>query len=212
MPYELKQFPTVVKNLLIINGLVFLAEIILPKTAFGLDLESLMALYYAGSPLFRLFQPITYMFGHASFDHLFFNMFALWMFGRVIEAAWGPKRFLLYYMVCGLGAALTQEVLQLVGLIPQWQSVIGASGAVYGLLLAFAMLFPNMEMYIIPIPIPIKAKYMVLGYTIIELVEGVFSLGNVAHFAHLGGMIFGFLMIIYWRNYYRRKRRNGERH
>ena len=206
----MKQFPPVVKNLLIINCLIMLAEFVLPRTAFGIDLQSWMALYYVGSPYFRLFQPITYMFGHASFDHLFFNMFALWMFGRLIEAAWGAKRFLLYYMVCGLGAAFTQEVLQLVGLIPQWQSVIGASGAVYGLLLAFAMLFPNMQMYIIPIPVPIKAKYVVLGYTIIEIVEGIFSVGNVAHFAHLGGMIFGFLMILYWRNYYRRKNRNGQ--
>lgn len=204
----MRQFPPVVKNLLIINSLVFLAEIVLPKTAVGLNLEGWMALYYAGSPLFRLFQPITYMFGHASFDHLFFNMFALWMFGRILENVWGGKRFLIYYMVCGLGAAFTQEVLQLVNIIPQYQSVIGASGAVYGLLLAFAMLFPNMQMYIIPIPVPIKAKWMVLGYTVIELFEGIFSFGNVAHFAHLGGMIFGFLLIIYWRKSANR-RRNG---
>lgn len=196
----MRQFPPVVKNLLIINCLIFMAELVLPRTALGLDLQSVMALYFAGSPLFRLYQPITYMFGHASFDHLFFNMFALWMFGRIIEGTWGSKRFLIYYMVCGLGAAFMQEALQWVGVIPQWQSVIGASGAVYGLLLAFAMLFPNMQMYIIPIPVPIKAKWMVIGYTVIELVEGIFSFGNVAHFAHLGGMVFGLLLILYWRN------------
>jgi membrane associated rhomboid family serine protease len=183
-----------------------MAEVILPRTALGLDIQRWMALHYIGSPLFRVYQPITYMFGHASFGHLFFNMFALWMFGRILENVWGSKRFLIYYMVCGLGAAFTQEVLQWVGVIPQFQSVIGASGAVYGLLLAFAMLFPNMQMYIIPFPVPIKAKWMALGFLVIELVEGIFSVGNVAHFAHLGGMIFGFLLITYWR---KRKRDGG---
>ena len=137
----------------------------------------------------------------AGIDHLFFNMFALWMFGRILENVWGSRRFLLYYMICGVGAGLTQELLQFAGVIPQVQSVVGASGAVYGLLLAFAMLFPNMPMYIIPIPVPIKAKWMVIGYTVIELVEGVFSFGNVAHFAHLGGMIFGLILILYWRKH-----------
>jgi len=195
----MKNFPPVVKNLLIINCLFFVAQIILPASALKFPLEAWMALYYAGSPYFRIWQLVTYMFAHASFDHLFFNMFALWMFGRILENVWGSKRFLIYYMVCGIGAGLTQELLQLVGVIPQIQSVIGASGAVYGLLLAFAMLFPNMPMYIIPIPVPIKAKWMVIGYTVIELIEGIFSFGNVAHFAHLGGMIFGLLLILYWR-------------
>lgn len=197
----MKNFPPVVKNLLIINGLVFFAEIVLRKVMPNVPLEGWLSLWYFQSPYFRLFQPITYMFGHASFDHLFFNMFALWMFGRILENVWGSRRFLIYYMVCGLGAGVTQELLQLIGVIPAYQSVIGASGAVYGLLLAFAMLFPNMEMYIIPIPVPIKAKWMVMGYVAIELVEGIFSVGNVAHFAHLGGMIFGFLLIRYWRKH-----------
>ena len=195
----MKNFPPVVKNLLIINCLVFLAEWILPQTALKFPLEGWMALYYAGSPLFRLWQLFTYMFAHASIDHLFFNMFALWMFGRILENVWGSKRFLLYYMVCGFGAGITQELLQWADIIPQMQSVVGASGAVYGLLLAFAMLFPNMPLYIIPIPVPIKAKWMVIGYTIIELFEGIFSFGNVAHFAHLGGMVFGLMLILYWR-------------
>ena len=195
----MKNFPPVVKNLLIINCLVFVAEWILPQSALKFPLEGWMALYYAGSPLFRLWQMFTYMFAHAGIDHLFFNMFALWMFGRILENVWGSRRFLLYYMVCGFGAGLTQELLQWVGVIPQMQSVVGASGAVYGLLLAFAMLFPDMPMFIIPIPVPIKAKWMVIGYTVIELLEGIFSFGNVAHFAHLGGMIFGLFLILYWR-------------
>ena len=195
----MKNFPPVVKNLLIINCLVFFAEWILPQTALKFPLEGWMALYYAGSPYFRLWQLFTYMFAHAGIDHFFFNMFALWMFGRILENVWGSRRFLLYYMVCGIGAGLTQELLQFAGVIPQVQSVVGASGAVYGLLLAFAMLFPNMPMFIIPIPVPIKAKWMVIGYTIIELLEGIFSFGNIAHFAHLGGMVFGLILILYWR-------------
>lgn len=197
----MKNLPTITKNLLIINGLIFMAELALPKAFPALHLESEMALHFVGSPWFRLYQPVTYMFAHASIDHIFFNMFALWMFGRILENVWGPKRFLTYYMACGLGAAAMQELLQLAGVIPMGQSVIGASGAVYGLLLAFGVLFPNMEMYIIPFPFPIKAKWMVIGYTVIELLEGIFSFGNVAHFAHLGGMVFGFLLILYWRKH-----------
>lgn len=197
----MKNLPTITKNLLIINGLIFMAELALPKAFPALHLESEMALYYVGSPWFRLYQPVTYMFAHASIDHIFFNLFALWMFGRILENVWGPKRFLTYYMACGLGAAAMQELLQFAGVIPVGQSVIGASGAVYGLLLAFGVLFPNMEMYIIPFPFPIKAKWMVIGYTVIELLEGIFSFGNVAHFAHLGGMVFGFLLILYWRKH-----------
>ena len=201
----MRQFPPTVKHLLIINCLVFMAEWVLPSTALHLQLDEWISLHYVGSPLFRLYQPFTYMFGHASFDHLFFNMFALWMFGRILENVWGAKRFLIYYVVCGLGAAVVEELLQAVGIIPMYGSVIGASGAVYGLLLAFAMLFPNMQMYIIPIPVPIKAKWMVLGYTVIELVEGILSVDGVAHFAHLGGMLFGLLLILYWR-------KNGNRY
>lgn len=195
---DMKNFPPVVKNLLIINCIVFLAEFILPKTFLHFPLDGWMALYFVGSPLFRVWQPVTYMFAHAGIDHLFFNMFALWMFGRILENVWGSKRFLIYYMVCGLGAAFTQQLLQLAGVIPP-VPVVGASGAVYGLLLAFAMMYPDMPMYIIPFPFPIKAKWMVAGYTVIELIEGVLNAGNVAHFAHLGGMIFGFLLIVYWR-------------
>lgn len=182
---------SVVNTLLIANILVFLFSLVI-------KLEGLFGLHYFMSRSFNIFQLVTYMFMHGGFMHLFFNMFALWMFGRILENTWGSKRFLTYYMVCGLGAAFTQEVLQLLGVIPP-APVVGASGAVYGLLLAFAMMFPNMPMYIIPFPFPIKAKWMVIGYTIIELIEGVANFGNVAHFAHLGGMIFGCLLILYWR-------------
>jgi len=196
----MKNFPPVVKNLLIINCLVFVAQQILPASALHFPLQGWISLHYVGTPYFRLWQLFTYMFAHAGIDHLFFNMFALWMFGRILENVWGSKRFLFYYMVCGVGAGLTQELLQLAGVIPP-VPVVGASGAVYGLLLAFGVMFPNMPLFIIPIPVPIKAKWMVIGYTVIELLEGIFSYGNVAHFAHLGGMVFGLMLILYWRRH-----------
>lgn len=147
-------------------------------------------------------------------------MFAVWMFGRVLEQVWGPKRFLLYYIVCGIGAGLIQEGVQYVEYLTTWVNydgvdtgagvipmaeflnqltTVGASGAVYAILLAFGMLFPNSEMFVFPIPFPIKAKYFVLGYAVLEFLLGVSASDNVAHFAHLGGMLFGFVLIIYWR-------------
>lgn len=163
------------------------------------------------------------MFMHASWAHIFFNMFAVWMFGVAIENAMGSRRYLLYYLTCGLGAAMTQEVVQFVqyaynGLDAYEQirtagavmamgdylnlwTTVGASGAVYGILLAFGMTFPDNRIFIFPLPVPIKAKYFVAGYAVIELLSGFGSSNDgVAHFAHLGGMLFGLLLLLYWRN------------
>ena len=160
------------------------------------------------------------MFMHANFQHIFFNMFAVWMFGRTLEMVWGPKRFLFYYILCGIGAGLIQEGVQWVDYVvnlSQYERVntgisiismdeylnllttVGASGAVYAILLAFGMLFPNSEMFIFPLPMPIKAKYFVIGYAVLELVLGITGGDGIAHFAHLGGMLFGLILIIYWR-------------
>ena len=217
--------PTVTKNLLIINILFFLGTFV--ASSYGINLNYLLGLHYFQSDHFNIAQVFSYMFMHGGFSHLFFNMFALWMFGRILERVWGPQRFLIYYLVCGIGAGLVQELVQffeiqahlstlhaqadmmgytltkdiiqqLYNAIP---STVGASGAVYGILLAFGMLFPNERLFIIPFPFPIKAKYFVVGYAIIELFAAVGNNpnDNVAHFAHLGGMIFGLLLILYWR-------------
>jgi membrane associated rhomboid family serine protease len=189
----------------------------------------LFGLHFPGTSNFRFFQFFTYMFMHDthSIEHVFFNMFAVYMFGRVLEQVWGPKRFLLFYLVTGLGAALTQEltwlwtvrsiasanhisIAQQIAFDPNVHQIVtvGASGAVFGILLAFGILFPNVPLYIMFVPIPIKAKYFVIGYGLLELFLGIagFSGDNVAHFAHLGGMIFGFFMIMYWK----KKSGNGQ--
>lgn len=166
----------------------------------NIDLTPLFGLYYAGSSLFLPFQLITYMFMHSGFTHIFFNMFALWMFGMTMERAWGGKRFLVYYIICGIGAGLMQEACQVLGIISPFAATVGASGAVYGILLAFGMTFPEERLFIIPIPFPIKAKYFVCLYAAIELFEGVGGSDGVAHFAHLGGMLFGLMLILYWRS------------
>ena len=257
--------PPVVKNLLIINGLFFLATNSF-QSAFGIDLTNILGLHYFGSDLYRPYQFVTYMFLHANFSHVLYNMFALWMFGYLIENVWGSRRFLTYYMITGIGAAIVQTFVNWIdissvqsaldayskspsldgfvgfikhnfpqyydgqstvrNLIDHWgltphstafidQSkdyamqllkfkmdvpTIGASGAVYGILLAFGMLFPNMLVFIYFL-FPIKAKWIVIIYGAIELFSGISnnSSDNVAHFAHLGGMIFGFFLIIYWR-------------
>ncbi|MBR3091956.1 MAG: rhomboid family intramembrane serine protease [Bacteroidaceae bacterium] len=192
--------PPVVKGLLLANVIMFVIDSAIPLLGWDVDLSSVLGLYYFQQPLFRPWQPFTYMFMHASFSHIFFNMFALWMFGRIIEQVWGAKRFLIYYIVCGLGAAFVQELCQMIGLLYAGAMTIGASGAVYGILLAFGMIFPNERLFIIPIPFPIKAKYFVMAYAVIELIEGMVSSDGVAHFAHLGGMLFGLILILYWRN------------
>lgn len=221
----MNQLPAVTKNLLIINVLCFLGYIVAQKN--GIDLNDVLGLHFFLASDFKLYQLVTYMFMHANFQHVFFNMFAVWMFGRTLEHVLGPKRFLLYYMVCGIGAGLVQELVQYIqyatelshydgvntglAVIPMQEylnlmTTVGASGAVYGILLAFGMLFPNSQMFVFPIPFPIKAKFFVVGYAVIELVAGLGSSGDgIAHFAHLGGMVFGFFLIYYWR----KKNNNG---
>ncbi len=264
--------PMVVKNLLILNILFFLAKIVLDKS-FGISIEDHLGLRYFGSQEFRPWQFITYMFLHGDVGHIFFNMFALWMFGYALENVWGPKRFIIYYLITGIGAAIThyfviwlqinptiveinrviadpttsgivnfltmhplriseysgaiyteyikfQDTLQTLmydennrqalasasNFLVDYReyflglpNVIGASGAVFGILLAFGMLFPNTLIYIYFL-FPLKAKYFVAIYGLIELFYGFTgSSPNIAHFAHLGGMVFGFLLIIYWK-------------
>lgn len=224
-------FPPIVKNLLIINILVWVAQLIFHK---DFNLTEFLALYPVDTPNFKPYQIATHMFAHASYDpnggiafyHILFNMFTLWMFGRVLENVWGPKRFLLFYLLCGLGAAachlLVQhlrydpEVVEQLGrgiatndqaLINYYMpkagflaSAIGASGAIMGVMAGFAMLFPNTELFIMFIPIPVKAKWAMLGLAALDLFGGFASISgdNIAHFAHLGGAITGFFLVLYW--------------
>ncbi len=195
-----RNLPTVTKNLLIVNFLAFLATWILQQR--GIDLADFGGLHFFLASDFHLYQFVTYMFLHANLTHIFFNMFALWMFGVVVENVWGPKKFLFYYISCGIGAGLMQELVQLLGFSYISTVTIGASGAVYAILLAFGMIFPNERIFIFPLPIPIKAKWFVCGYAAIELFSAISSSGDgVAHMAHLGGMLFGFLMIRYWNSH-----------
>jgi len=261
-PRPFANIPPVLKNLLIINILMFLGSMVIGGTM-NTDVNNVLGLHYFRSEYFRPYQIVTHMFMHANLTHIFMNMFMLWMFGRVLEQVWGGKRFLLYYLFTGLGAAalhmfvmhlelaplfrdaiafrntpspdlfdifvkdhLKNASPQLIEFIKAWTvspgnlsyaeeasnfvekivesrmnvPTVGASGAVYGILLAFGMIFPNMPLVLIFLPFfPIKAKYMVIGMGIIELIAGLsWSGGNVAHFAHLGGMIFGFILIKYW--------------
>lgn len=248
--------PTVTKNLLIINGLVFLAQLTLGETL-GLKIDNLFALHYWGSELFKPYQLITHLFMHANFLHIFGNMFALYMFGAALEETWGPKRFLIFYLTCGLGAALchlgvltyenitldhdvqafltspsastfailqhkydlsfgdyelsyptTPEQLEDARVFLQHYvtlyrngATLGASGAVFGLLFAFGYLFPNTLLYI-NFLFPVKAKYVITFYIIAELVAGVQSSAgdNIAHFAHLGGVLFSYILLKTWTN------------
>lgn len=270
--------PPIVKNLLIINGIMFLATIVL-KANFHINLNDVLGLHWVQSQDFEWYQIITYMFMHGSFGHIFFNMFAVWMFGNAIENTWGSKRFLTYYVITGIGAAVLHYfIMYAVDIAPtiklidtflkdpgqstlkaliaehqfQFNSnfhpemdrlfqqsepalnaviqgstskeqleqaytfvadyrrhflnlpvVVGASGSLFGLLLAFGMMFPNTRLFLIFLPIPIKAKYFVIGYGVLELFSGLRNNpgDNVAHFAHLGGMLFGFLLIMYWRKF-----------
>ena len=218
-PSGFSVLPTVVKNLVIINVLFFLATIA-AETVLRIDLSDYLGLHYIGASDFQPYQLVTYMFMHGSFGHLFFNMFALWMFGNTLERIWGPNRFLLFYFVCGIGAGLAQELVQYIQYLTTLQgydnvriaanhiipmseylnmlTTVGASGAVYGILLAFGMMFPNSTIYIY-FAIPLKAKWFVLIYGIIELFAGFTSVDNVAHFAHVGGMLFGLILILYWK-------------
>ena len=225
----MNNLPPITKNLLIINVLCYFGIIVARR--YGLDLDSVLGLHFFLASDFKLYQLFTYMFMHANLEHIFFNMFAVWMFGRTLEMVFGSKRFLTYYLVCGIGAGIVQEVIQYVfyatelvrydsvnigvEIVPMAEylnlmTTVGASGAVYGILLAFGMLFPNSQMFVFPLPFPIKAKFFVIGYAVIELFWGLGQTGDgVAHFAHLGGMIFGFLLIMYWR---KKSKNNGQFH
>lgn len=222
----------VVKNIILINVVVYVAYYIGAR-AFNTDLRGILGIYFPKSDSFAPVQIISHMFMHADFWHIFFNMYALFIFGQALENVWGPKRFLIYYLVTGLGALflhesvlaiqynslarmLSPEAVQTIineGSSGEYPNMImqslqnllntptmGASGAVFGVLLAFGILFPNTQLMIIFPPIPIKAKYFVLIYGVLELVLAFTQPGsNIAHFAHLGGMLFGYLLIRYWR-------------
>lgn len=216
--------PKITKNLLIINVIVYLATLVMWR---GLDLNDVFGLHFFLAPDFHFYQFFTYMFMHAGFMHLFLNMFALWMFGCVVENVWGPKKFLFYYIACGVGAGLFQELAQFVqfhviaaqqvpgiGMFELLQvaeanaeglntwTTVGASGAVYGILLAFGMIFPEQRIFIFPFPFPIKAKWFVIIYAGLEVAQALSTPGDgVAHLAHLGGMAFGYMMIRYWRSH-----------
>ena len=219
----MRNIPVVTKNLLIINVLMFIATFVFQRT--GVDLNEMLGLHFFKASNFSVYQIVTYMFMHGGWTHLFFNMFALWMFGCVVENVWGQKKFLFYYISCGIGAGILQEFVQYISYfvidgIDNYNYVnmsgvritvdeflnqlttVGASGAIYGILLAFGMLFPEERIVIFPLPIPVKAKWFVCGYAVIELFSALGTSGDgVAHFAHLGGMLFGLLMILYWRKH-----------
>ena len=202
----LANMPPVVKNVLMINVVMLLATYIFADVMY-----QKLGLFYPASPLFRPYQFITHMFMHGNFVHLFFNMYALWIFGCALEYVWGSKRFFLFYMVTGLGAAAFHFfVLWLTSLSMPTNSMayyqllmtptVGASGAIYGVLLGYGMLFPNNVLQLIFPPVALKAKWFVLIFGALELILGLTDRGgNVAHFAHLGGMIFAFLLIRFWR-------------
>ena len=220
----LQNTPQVVKNLIILNVLMYFGSGLLGDAA-----VPLLAGTYPGSPFFQPWQLVTHMFMHGDLGHIFFNMFALYMFGSQLERVWGPQRFLTYYMACGLGAFVLHELViglqfyaELGTFFPAAEQfisseasplmrtrvlesvfgrVVGASGAVFGLLLGFGMLFPNTRLMLLFPPIPIKAKYFVLGYGAIELLLALQNSpgDNVAHFAHLGGMVFGYFLLKRWQ-------------
>ena len=212
----MRNLPIVTRYLLMANVFVYLLAVVLER--YGIDLNAVGGLHYVSAGSFHFWQPVTYMFLHANFSHLFFNMFAVWMFAPLIEREWGARRFTLYYLICGLGAALVQELVwtaMIANLASSYDAVsvahyaymlntIGASGAVFGILFAFGWLYPNVPMFFLFIPIPIRARTFVIIYAALELLEGIqsvtgHSIDNVAHFAHLGGMLFGWLAILYWR-------------
>jgi membrane associated rhomboid family serine protease len=226
-PGRFEVLPVVVKNILILNGLFYLGTVALAN-AYRIDLVGLFGLRFPAADSFAIWQPITHLFMHGSLGHLFFNMFSFWMFGSVLENLWGPKRFLKFYLITGFGAAILHYlVVYLIDLKPvldqldaqmatanaqsltylenqrqyllNLPNIIGASGAVAGIWIAFAYLFPNSTLYLF-FALPVKAKYLAGFYVIYELYEAVqFNPNNnVAHFAHLGGMLFGYLLVRFW--------------
>lgn len=192
--------PKITYTLIAINVLVFLI---------GRD-PIVFGLWPVSSSYFHIWQPFTYMFLHGGTGHLFFNMFSLWMFGRIIEQNLGTRRFITYYLVCGLGAALCQIVWQL--FTNEMVPTVGASGAIYGILLAFGLFYPNERIMLLIPPIPLKAKYFIALFIVIELLFGIADFDNTAHFAHLGGMLFGFLLIRYWKRAAQRPRRQKQKY
>lgn len=229
--------PPAVKNIIMLNVIMLLANYA-AMAAFGVDLNSVLGLYFPKSEQFMPVQIITHIFMHAGFWHLLFNMYALFIFGQVLESTWGSKRFLIFYLVCGIGAAVTHETViafqyssMASGLDPDSLALVlnegtelfrrgqgfsdsemlklqmllntptvGASGAVFGILLAFGVLFPNTQLMLLIPPMPVRAKYFVMVYGAIELYMAVTQPGsNIAHAAHLGGMLFGYILIRYWR-------------
>jgi membrane associated rhomboid family serine protease len=213
---------SVVFNLILINVGFFLARYV-AGFMFNISLDQLLGLYYPGSPYFKPVQLVSHMFMHGSLLHLFSNMYAVWIFGSILEQVWGPKRFLLFYFFTGFGAELLHlavmafQVFNFSGSIMAsaeeiqtyrtlWEiysiPTVGASGAVFGILIGFGMLFPNTELMLLFIPVPIKAKFFVGFYVIWELYRGLGmeQSDNVAHFAHLGGALFGYILVKYWKN------------
>jgi membrane associated rhomboid family serine protease len=231
--------PPVTKNLIILNVVMLLGSMFLEQI-FKVNLNARLGMFYFQSPLFAPWQIVTHMFMHGGFYHILFNMYALWIFGKTLESVWGGKRFLIYYLATGLGAAFFHQLVNYIQFAPDIAALkaaysvdvinkallneilqpgnqffaigkelirptVGASGAVYGVLLAFGMLFPNTPLFLMFIPIPIKAKWLVIGFGLLELYLGITqSGGNIAHFAHLGGMIFGFILIKYWNKFTRK--------
>ena len=224
-------FPPIVKNLVIINVLVFVAQLVFDK---DYDLTNILALHPVDTPFFKPYQVFTHMFTHSPtlIFHIVFNMLVLWMFGRVLENVWGPKRFLIFYLACGIGAATLHLLVQHLRYDPELvrqleiayqmrdaqtynllqekagflASAVGASGAIMGIMAAFAYLFPNTPLVILPFPFPIKAKWLVLLYIAFDLLGGFGSIrgDRIAHFAHLGGALTGFLIVLMWNKTNRR--------
>ena len=206
--------PVAIKNIIIINVLVMIMTSLNENFMY-----EKFALFYPTSPFFHWWQPVTHMFMHGGFFHLFFNMYTLYFFGRVLEERWGAKKFLIFYFVTGLGAALIHtgvEWLQMNSWMSQvaegsyaaqakihalkMTPTVGASGAIYGVLMGFAMLYPDAVMSLVFPPVSMKAKWFVLIFAAIELFTGVTGTGGgIAHFAHLGGLIFGFILLWYWK-------------
>lgn len=190
----MRYLPPAVKNLLIINIIVFFGTELI-----GDPMYQLFALFPIGSPFFRWWQFVTHMFMHGNFMHIFFNMWSLIVFGPMLERLWGSKKFLIFYFVCGLGAALCHELVLLTQPLSNIPTV-GASGAIYGLLLGFGMLYPNYVLTLVFPPVSLKAKWFVAIFAGIELLTGVLGTHDgVAHFAHLGGMLFGLILILIWK-------------
>lgn len=189
---SMNQIPLVVKNLLAINIIVWLAQLYFASREMHLEIWGALWSFDTGN--FKIWQLVTHMFMHGGWFHLFFNMFTLWMFGRILENFWGPKKFINFYLICGLAAGAAQLF------VGEFSYAVGASGAIMGVMAAFAYLFPNTELMLMFIPIPIKAKYAIPGLMALDLFGGIANVqgDNIAHFAHLGGAVAGFILVFIW--------------